>query len=108
MRFKILRIRWNDESRPGIPSISAMRTIVCDLRGVAADCVTVDALARFHLAAKRAGVELRLRHASAELNELLVLTGLNEVLAVEAGRETEEREERVGAEEERQLDDLPT
>ena len=84
-----------------------MRTIVCDLRGVAADCVTVDALARFHLAAKRAGVELRLRHASAELSELLVLTGLDGVLRIEPGRETEEREEPLGGEEERQLDDPP-
>jgi anti-anti-sigma regulatory factor len=84
-----------------------MRTIVCDLRGVAADGVTVDALARLHLAAKRAGVELRLRHASAELNELLVFTGLSGVLGVERERETEEREEPLGSEEERQLDDLP-
>ena len=40
---------------------------MCDLRGVAADCVTVDALARIHLAARRAGVQISLRHASAEL-----------------------------------------
>jgi anti-anti-sigma regulatory factor len=85
-----------------------MRTIVCDLRGVAADCVTVDALARLHLAARRAGVELRLRHASADLNDLLAFTGLSEVLAVETGREAEEREEPLGSEEEGQLGDLPT
>jgi anti-anti-sigma regulatory factor len=84
-----------------------MRTIVCDLRGVAADCVTVDALARFHLAAKRAGVELRLRHASAELSELLVLTGLDGVLRIEPGRETEDGEEPLSREKERQLDDPP-
>jgi hypothetical protein len=83
-----------------------MRTIVCDLRGVAADCVTVDALARLHLAARRAGVELRLRHASADLKEL-VFTGLSDVLAVETGREAEEREEPLGSEEEGQLGDLP-
>jgi anti-anti-sigma regulatory factor len=81
---------------------------VCDLRGVAADCVTVDALARFHLAARRAGVELSLRHASPELHELLAFAGLTEVLGLEAGRQAEEREELLGAEEERQLDDLPT
>ena len=84
-----------------------MRTIVCDLRGVAADCVTVDALARLHLAARRAGVELRLRHASADLTELLVFTGLDEVLAVEPEREAEEREQGRGGQEEGQLDDLP-
>jgi hypothetical protein len=57
-----------------------MRTIVCDLRGVAADCVTVDALARIHLAARRAGVELDVLHASEELKELLVFAGLDGVL----------------------------
>ena len=82
-----------------------MRTIVCDLRGVAADCVTVDALARIHLAARRAGVDLDVRHASAELKELLVFTGLSGVLGVEARREPEEREELLGREEKRELDD---
>jgi hypothetical protein len=76
-----------------------MRTIVCDLRGVAADCVTVDALARFHLAAKRAGVVLDVCHASDELRELLALTGLTGVLGLEPGRQAEEREELLGSEE---------
>jgi hypothetical protein len=84
-----------------------MRTIVCELGGVAADCVTVDALARMHLAARRAGVELDLRHASAELRELLVFTGLSGALRLEPGRQAEEREELLGCEEEGQLDDLP-
>ena len=82
-----------------------MRTIVCDLRGVAADCVTVDALARIHLAARRAGVDLDVRHASPELKELLVFTGLSGVLGVEPRREPEEREELLGREEEREFDD---
>jgi anti-anti-sigma regulatory factor len=84
-----------------------MRTIVCDLRGVAADCVTVDALARLHLAARRAGVELNLRHASKELRELLVFTGLSAVLRVEPSGEPEEREEPLRVEEERELGDPP-
>ena len=84
-----------------------MRTIVCDLRGVAADCVTVDALARIHLAARRAGVDLDVCHASPELKELLVFTGLSGVLGVEPCREAEEREELLGREEERELDDPP-
>ena len=84
-----------------------MRTIVCDLRGVAADCVTVDALARLHLAARRAGVDLDVRHASKELKELLVFTGLNRVLRVEPGGEAEEREELLRAEEEGELGDPP-
>ena len=82
-----------------------MRTIVCDLRGLAADCVTVDALAQLHLAAKRAGVDLDVRHASRELKELLVFTGLSGVLGVEPRREAEERKDRIGREEERELDD---
>jgi anti-anti-sigma regulatory factor len=82
-----------------------MRAIVCDLRGVAADCVTVDALARIHLAARRAGVDLDVRHASPELKELLVFTGLSGVLGVEPRREAEERKELLGREEERELDD---
>jgi anti-anti-sigma regulatory factor len=82
-----------------------MRTIVCDLRRVAADCVTVDALARLHLAARRAGVDLDVRRASPELKELLVFTGLSGVLGVEARREAEEREELLGRQEERELDD---
>jgi hypothetical protein len=77
---------------------------VCDLRGVAADCVTVDALARIHLAARRAGVELDVRHASPELKELLVFTGLDGVLGGPRW-EAEEREDPLGPEEERQLDD---
>ena len=84
-----------------------MRTIVCDLRGVAADCVTVDALARIHLAARRAGVDLDVRHASPELKELLVFTGLSGVLGVEPGREAEERKDPLGREEERELGDPP-
>ena len=84
-----------------------MRRIVCDLRGVAADCVTVDALARMHLAAGRVGVAIDVRHASAELRELLVFTGLSEPLGLEPRREPEEREEVLRGQEERQLDDLP-
>ena len=84
-----------------------MRTIVCDLHGVAADCVTVDALARVHLAARRAGVELSVRHASKELKELLAFTGLSSVLRVEPGGEAEEREEPLRAEEEGELGDPP-
>jgi hypothetical protein len=82
-----------------------MRTIVCDLRGVAADCVTVDAIARLHLAARRAGVELDVRHASQELKELLAFTGLSGVLGVEPRRQAEERKDLLGREEERELDD---
>ncbi len=54
---------------------------LCDVRGVAADAVTVDVLARLQLAARRHGCQVRLRHASGELRELLAFMGLREVLA---------------------------
>ena len=52
----------------------------CDVRGVDVDAVTVDALARLQLAARRRGCQVRLRHASTELRELVDLMGLSDVL----------------------------
>ena len=52
----------------------------CDVRGVDPDAVTVDALARLQLAARRHGCQVRLRHASTELLELLTFMGLSDVL----------------------------
>jgi ABC-type transporter Mla MlaB component len=54
---------------------------VCDVRGVEPDAVTVDALARLQLAARRHGCRVRLRHASPELVELVAFMGLSDVLA---------------------------
>jgi len=53
---------------------------LCDVRGVAADAVTVDALARLQLAARRHGCLVRLRNASPELRELVEFLGLRDVL----------------------------
>ena len=50
--------------------------VVCDLRGAAADAVTVVALARLQLAAQRRGCRVRLRRPPVELLELLALTGV--------------------------------
>jgi hypothetical protein len=80
-------------------------TIVCDVGALAPDAVAIDALARLQLAARRLGLEIRLRHASSELQELLAFAGLRDVLRVEAGGQAEQREQRVGVEEERELDD---
>jgi hypothetical protein len=80
-------------------------TIVCDVSALDPDAVTLDALARLQLAARRVGLEIRLRHATSELQELLAFVGLTELLHVEAGGQPEEREQRGGVEEERQLDD---
>ena len=52
----------------------------CDVSGVQADAVTVDALARLQLAARRYGCQVRLRNASGELLELVAFMGLRDVL----------------------------
>jgi ABC-type transporter Mla MlaB component len=53
---------------------------LCDVAGVPADAVTVDALARLQLAARRNACQVRLRNASGELLELLAFLGLEDVL----------------------------
>ena len=82
-------------------------TIVCDVGALAPDAVAVDALARLQLIAGRLGLEIRLRDASSELQDLLAFVGLRNVLRVEAGGQAEQREQRLGAEEERELGDPP-
>ena len=54
---------------------------VCDVQGVEPDAVTVEALARLQLAARRRGCVVRLQGASAPLRELVDLMGLTDVLA---------------------------
>lgn len=84
------------------------RRIVCDVGAlVDPDLGTVEALARLQLTVKRLGGALRLRGTSARLEELLALTGLEEVLLrLEAVGEPEEREEPLGVEEEADPRDL--
>ncbi len=53
---------------------------VCDVRGIDPDAVTVDALARLQLAAKRHGCQVRLRYASDRLRALVAFMGLADVL----------------------------
>ncbi|MEO5576829.1 MAG: STAS domain-containing protein [Gaiellaceae bacterium] len=53
---------------------------LCDVSGVDVDAVTVDALARLQLAARRHGCTVHLRSASAELLELVAFMGLCDVL----------------------------
>ena len=52
----------------------------CDVGGIDPDAVTVDALARLQLAARRHGCEVHLRNASPELLELVAFMGLTDVL----------------------------
>jgi ABC-type transporter Mla MlaB component len=82
------------------------RTIACDVGALARpDAGAIDALARLALAVRRLGLEIRLTGASQELVELLALAGLGEVLGVEPRGQTEEGEQGVGIQEERELDD---
>lgn len=83
--------------------------VVCDVGAVVCpDAGTVDALARLQLTARQLGGEVRLLHASRELQELLALTGLADAvplspacakLGLESGRQAEEREQPLGVEE---------
>jgi gamma-glutamyl:cysteine ligase YbdK (ATP-grasp superfamily) len=65
----------------------------------------VDALARLQLAARRSGYEIAVTDAPSDLLELIELAGLSEALGVEPLRQIEQREERLGIEEERELPD---
>jgi len=52
----------------------------CEVDGVEPDAVTVDALARLQLAARRCACRVRLRGASKDLRELVAFMGLADVL----------------------------
>ncbi len=54
--------------------------VVCDVEGVEPDAVTVDALARLQLAARRNACRITLQGASMQLRELVDLMGLRDVL----------------------------
>jgi ABC-type transporter Mla MlaB component len=52
----------------------------CDVTSVAPDAVTVEALARLQLGARRTGCQVRLLNASDELLRLVAFMGLTDVL----------------------------
>ena len=86
----------------------AVDQLVCDVGAIATpDAVTVDALARLHLTARRMGREVRIRRASPQLRDLLAFMGLKGVLplsersGLQTRRQPEEREQVGGVEEER-------
>lgn len=81
-------------------------TVTCDVAALThPDAGVIGALARLGLIARRLGVELRLSHVSDELAELLRLAGLDEVLGVEPRGQPEEREQRLGVQEEGDVGD---
>ena len=53
---------------------------LCDVTEIESDAVSVDALARLQLAARRRGCQARVRGASSELLDLLAFMGLRDVL----------------------------
>lgn len=61
-------------------SRSTAAEVRCDVDGVDADAVTVDALARLQVAARRRGCQVRLQGASDSLRDLLAFMGLEDVL----------------------------
>ena len=96
---------------------SDAEVIVCDVRALAADARSVDALARLQLAARRLGRRIRLHRASAELDALLSLLGLADVVGGRGSarldllgrclRQPEEWEQPRGVEEGVDRDDAP-
>ena len=62
---------------------SGAAVALCDVSRVQPDAVTVDALARLQLAARRHGCQVRLRDASDELLDLLAFVGLRDVLPID-------------------------
>ncbi len=81
--------------------------VVCEVGALLdPDAVTVDALARLQLNARRFGRQLRVRNACGRLRDLLALIGLSDVvrldppLRIEPRRQPEEREQGRGVQEE--------
>jgi hypothetical protein len=60
-----------DEHRPALA--------LCDVRTVSPDAVTVEALSRLQLGARRYGCRVRLENASPELVDLVAFMGLADV-----------------------------
>ncbi len=94
-------------------AFTAVRIVRCDVGAVTEpDAITLDAVARLALEARRMGARVELFDACPSLVDIVELAGLADVIAVrtrsgvEMGREPEQREQRVGVEEEVELDDL--
>ena len=86
LRFAV----WGPITRDDLPGLcdrvcalftsSTADVALCDVQGVEPDAVTVEALARLQLAARRTGCRVRLRNASDDLLELVAFMGLTDVL----------------------------
>ena len=71
------------------------------------DLAIVDALARLQLEARRAGLAVVVGDLPDDLRLLVRFCGLEDALGVEPRRQAEEREERLGIEEEAELGNPP-
>lgn len=65
----------------GLLESSHATVALCDVSGIGADAVAVDALARLQLAARRHGCQVRLCECTPELRDLVAFMGLADVLA---------------------------
>ncbi|WP_213452354.1 STAS domain-containing protein [Rhizomonospora bruguierae] len=80
------------------PAVGAV--VVCDVSAVVEpSVVTLDALARLRLTARRLGADIRVYPAHARLGQLLALTGLGAVLPLARQRQAEQREQPLDVEE---------
>jgi len=82
--------------------------IAVDLSGLPPELASIEALARLQLGVRRLGGRLELHGASTQLIQMIRFVGLGDVLRVEAEGQAEEREQALGVEEERELDDPPS
>jgi ABC-type transporter Mla MlaB component len=81
---------WGPIEREDVPGLcarvcalldqSGASIALCDVTGLAADLVSIDALARLQLAARRYRCLIRLRGASDQLRELIAFMGFQDVL----------------------------
>jgi hypothetical protein len=65
-------------------SESGTEVAICDVSNVGIDAVTIDAVARLQLAARRHGCRIRLCSAPHELLDLVAFMGLSNVLPCDA------------------------
>jgi ABC-type transporter Mla MlaB component len=61
-------------------SCTGVEVLLCDVAGIAADAVAIDALARLALAARRSECHVRLLGASSELRSLAAFVGIAEAI----------------------------
>ncbi len=74
-------VRWMCERVRYLLQVGGTGQVVCDVSALTRpDAETIDVLARMQLTARRLGGRLTLRGACGELRDLLMLSGLTDVL----------------------------